>query len=391
MNVLYVDDEIIARKSMKVIIPWEEHGWTLMETAKDGIEALDFMRINRPDVVISDVKMPIMDGLQMAQIAMEYYPEMKFIFLSGYEDFAYAKEALRLNAVDYLVKPVSPEALIAVLEKTEKLYLRDERINRVVTESFPALRRSYVQSYMDKNFADADDDFFSSLELFLDNGYAATGFVEIDGELTPRIRGKLRTIPDMLALAHPGSFFMLMDTDQLFFIYTASGTATETEFAEKLQSLEDEMTILFQSVTSLKPVYYRGAAVKSLSDISISYRSAVSKRSSRLEDAMYRIRHYVDENYPDAGLSLTGIADRFGINHCYLTSLFKEKFGINLYDYLINVRMEKAGELLRETNLRSYEISDKVGYSNSQYFSLSFKKHFGCTATEYRLKYRKTE
>ena len=100
MNVLYVDDEIIARKSMKVIIPWEEHGWTLMETAKDGIEALDFMRINRPDVVISDVKMPIMDGLQMAQIAMEYYPEMKFIFLSGYEDFAYAKEALRLNAVD---------------------------------------------------------------------------------------------------------------------------------------------------------------------------------------------------------------------------------------------------------------------------------------------------
>lgn len=68
----------------------------------------------------------------------------------------------------------------------------------------------------------------------------------------------------------------------------------------------------------------------------------------------------------------------------YLTSLYKEQYGINLYDYLIQVRMEKAANLLKTTDLKSYEISEAIGYHNSQYFSASFKKFYGCTVKEYK-------
>ena len=101
-------------------------------------------------------------------------------------------------------------------------------------------------------------------------------------------------------------------------------------------------------------------------------------------DLLAKVKSYLNQNYFVEDLSLTQIAEYFHVNHCYLTSIFKEKYGINLYDYLIQTRMKKAGELVCSTSKKVYEIAEEVGYKNSRYFSVVFKKYFGCTVLEYR-------
>ena len=100
------------------------------------------------------------------------------------------------------------------------------------------------------------------------------------------------------------------------------------------------------------------------------------------------VLNYIEEHFGDEELTLVQIAEHFGINHCYLTSAFKKKFNINLYDYIIKVRMENAARLIKNTDLKNYEIAEATGYKNPQYFSLSFKKYYNCTVTQYRTAHR---
>ena len=121
-----------------------------------------------------------------------------------------------------------------------------------------------------------------------------------------------------------------------------------------------------------------------------SYQEALQERNSHISQLLLEIKRFIETNYSNPELSLNRIADHFNINNCYLTSVFKDTFGINLYDYIIQVRMEQAESLLRKTDLKSYQIAEQIGYNNAQYFSISFKKHFGDTATAYRNKHRIT-
>ena len=116
-KVLIVDDDRIIRRGLVTTIPWEEHGFKLVGEAADGERALELIDIALPQIVISDIRMPFMDGLAMAEQAKQKHPDIRFIFLTGYEDFNYAKQALKLGAVDYLLKPVDRDV---ILEKAKK-------------------------------------------------------------------------------------------------------------------------------------------------------------------------------------------------------------------------------------------------------------------------------
>ena len=122
-KILFVDDDAIARRNIRTKIDWKSYNWELIYTAKDAVDALDFMKQNQPDIILSDIKMPIMDGIQMAMVARNYYPDIKYIFISGYKEFEYAKQALKLNAVDYLNKPLETKQLVQVLREAERLSL----------------------------------------------------------------------------------------------------------------------------------------------------------------------------------------------------------------------------------------------------------------------------
>lgn len=104
-KIMFVDDDAIIRRNIANKIDWKGHGWELVYTARDPMEALDYLKNHEPDIILTDIKMPGITGIEMAAVAKDYYPNIKFIFISGYKDFEYAQQVLKLNAVDYLTKP----------------------------------------------------------------------------------------------------------------------------------------------------------------------------------------------------------------------------------------------------------------------------------------------
>lgn len=116
-SVLVVDDEIRQREAVIGNVEWQRAGFEVVGGAENGIEALDLLEKLEPDLVLTDIKMPLMTGLELAKRTREIRPATKFVILSGYDDFEYAQEAFKYNVIRYLLKPVSASELTEEFEK----------------------------------------------------------------------------------------------------------------------------------------------------------------------------------------------------------------------------------------------------------------------------------
>lgn len=134
IKVMLVDDEPFIRQGMRMIIDWESYGYEIAAEAENGMQALEMLDGEEIDLVFVDLKMPRMSGLELIKAAQEREMEIRFIVLTGYADFSYAREALRLAVEDYLLKPIQKEELIGILEKVkeEKEKNRDDNIELVL-------------------------------------------------------------------------------------------------------------------------------------------------------------------------------------------------------------------------------------------------------------------
>lgn len=154
-KLLVVDDEEEVREGMKDFIDWPGMGFELLGTAENGKEALARIASNRPDVVLCDINMPVMDGLQLAEEVGRLCPQIKIVFLTGYDEFEYAQQAIRLNAEDFLLKPVTPQDIEGLfLSLREKLERENEQqrdlmeLRRKLRESVPILRERYLHQWL---------------------------------------------------------------------------------------------------------------------------------------------------------------------------------------------------------------------------------------------------
>lgn len=387
LKILFVDDDAVARRNMAQRIDWNDLGWDLVYTARDGVDALEYMKENRPDIIISDIKMPIMDGIEMAKIARDYYPDLFFIFLSGYKEFEYAKQALALDAIDYLNKPIDNSQLLDVLRRAEKKCIRTREVNQILNEKYPLIRRQYISKLMYENFREADDAIFRAFDINITGGLGMVLFMDFGKDAPPdtaACQEYLQSLCNTLTRQYYGSLFICMDNLQLFIIYTMPDCKEKNRFLTSMEELKKYINSCLKRDLLLEGIFYQGSVMQELNDLYASCQAAMQSKNSETYTLLSKIRCYIEKNYQNPDLSLVMIARYFNVNHCYLTSLYKDQFGINLYDYLISVRMEKAGELLRTTDMKSYEVAEATGYRNSQYFSASFKKYYGCTVKEYK-------
>jgi len=145
-TMLIVDDEQASRQGISLYFPWSEHGIDIIGQAKDGLDAKKFISVRRPDIVLTDVKMPYMDGIELASYIRSEFHDIKIIFISGYDDLDYIKAAMKLDAKDYIIKPVDFSELSEVLKKVvdeldvERQYNHKmERINKKIDLSIPLL------------------------------------------------------------------------------------------------------------------------------------------------------------------------------------------------------------------------------------------------------------
>ena len=128
LRVLLVDDEIIIREGFKRLFDWQAHGCEVVGEADDGMDALTKIDVLRPDIVIMDINIPIMNGLKVIQLSRIRHPETAFVIVSGYDDFSYCREALRLQITDYILKPVNYEEFGTCIDNL-KISLFERRIS----------------------------------------------------------------------------------------------------------------------------------------------------------------------------------------------------------------------------------------------------------------------
>ena len=154
LKIFLAEDEVVVRETIKRMIPWEELGFELVGEAADGEMALPLLIRQQPDLLITDIKMPFMDGLTLARLAKKEIPGLKVVILSGYDDFNYAKQAIGIGVEDYLLKPITMNALIERLSEIRSRY-EHEKTQKEYYEKFQREMQAY-----EKN---SSRDFFEAL------------------------------------------------------------------------------------------------------------------------------------------------------------------------------------------------------------------------------------
>ena len=154
LKTFLVEDEVVIREMIKKMIPWKQYGFELAGEASDGEMALPLILKSKPDLLITDIKMPFMDGLTLCKLVKKELPDIKIVILSGYDDFNYAKQAISIGVEDYLLKPITKNAFIERLEEIHNRY-EHEKTQKEYYEKFKLEMQEYERN--------ASRDFFESL------------------------------------------------------------------------------------------------------------------------------------------------------------------------------------------------------------------------------------
>ena len=362
-SVLLVDDEEEVYSVIMKKLDWEAMGFRIAGYARNGVEALEMAEEIQPDVVMTDIKMPYMDGLTLSKKLKELYQKIKIIIFSGFDEFEYAKEAIKIGISDYLLKPVSSAGLIDALKKAAD-EIREER------EKSRLLERYFVSYEKYTEFLDKTD--YSGVDRKLINDFLKLGSVE---ECSPFVEEYFAAIGE-----HNYKSLLLRQYMTMDIFYCVQ------EFLKKLKAEPPEVP---ESVVDIKRVPKVIESVEMTKAYLIEEFTAALQARDRASNDRYGsvirdAKEYIRANFSQSDLSLNRIAVHIGVSPSYFSSIFKQETGQSFVEYLTQVRMERACELLKCTSYRTSEIGEQVGYNDSHYFSSAFKKAMGQSPKEYK-------
>ncbi|WP_217588088.1 response regulator [Lentibacillus saliphilus] len=189
MKLLIVEDERIVRKGILTSMNWEQYGIEDVAEAKNGKVALDIIRELKPDIVMTDIRMPVMDGLQLAENIHHDYPDMHIVILSGYEDFAYAQQAIKLGVSEYLIKPVGREELERVIlsikqtiDQKVALNNKQQQISQIYEANLNVISEQWLNAIIsqEKEFNETNKTYAAQIGLQFTGPYYQLLLIEID-------------------------------------------------------------------------------------------------------------------------------------------------------------------------------------------------------------------
>ena len=498
MNILIADDEKIEREGIRYLLSLEKGERRIFEAA-NGKQAMQILRTENIDMILTDIKMPVMDGLELARRAKELFPEIRIVIFSGYNDFTFAQEAIRYGVTDYILKPVDPDNFHEIIEKAEK-NMRE----RQAEENREIRRQNFLQQYFLQNYLysgkkeilekagefvdldkwngwhcailiETDTAFFDTAEenfpgelqkelrrvffylnlnerqslllfqdvycdyllvanhlyTFLKRNYMVRIYLSVsrkfDGcECLPEILGQLEQQMEekfyhpekhifsceeeelkMVAGEVQDSQLMQMisedisrkDTEQLWkhFECLKEKYSSNTQFSARyikfvfsnvIQELFQENQFadehrLEQEIDRLYSCGNIMDILKVTEDNIREYEKFLERSMSESRNEVAAVKNYIYQHYGE-DLNLEMLAEKVYLSSGYLSFIFKKETGMNLNRFIKVFRMEKAGEFLRDTNMKVAQISEKVGFANVSYFCRSFREYYGCSPESYR-------
>ena len=410
MKVFLVDDEIVVREGIRESFPWDDSPYTLVGEAPDGEMAIPMIRDTNPDIVITDIKMPFMDGIELCRLLRSQLPWIGIIVLSGYDEFEYARQCIQLGVREYLLKPINAEDLRQALDKVSGL-LKEERRTREHAESLRARTESDTRFLREKLLGslfseDAmEEDAVSALEQLRTMGYSvhAPFYVVIDAAFSSVDKGQ--PISEDLALSSSGSVFatksrtgsrilVLGDTvadaeERVYAAATSLAQELERAGCETIRigigDIVDKPGDIFKSFKAARHIRHILVEKNDTKTLIFGTREMGDTPTDKKSSAVIsEAKLYMSKNFTDSNLMLQDVAKAVNMSNSRFSTVFSQQNGQTFTEYLIYLRLKKAKELLRTTDKRSSQIAFDVGYNDAHYFSYIFKKNVGMTPSEYR-------
>jgi two-component system, response regulator YesN len=518
-KVFFVEDEIVTREGIRDNVDWKMNGFEFCGEAADGETALPILQSVKPDVLITDIKMPFMDGLQLSKIIRERMPQVKIVVLSGHDEFEYAQQAIELGVTEYLLKPVSVQNLNNTLQKIatqldrnkkeqenlknlhdqieenraalqERLLLKlvvgavssTEAIEKGQLLGMDLIARCYqtvilkiepgsraesfdyaeyqrlqqiaaglVQNNPDvfllkkdweelvlvmkgstPEYLEEERDFLleqirrgfdqANCQLVIGKGLCKTRIADIYQSFIEAVvciqvnedknKSSLNEVVDKTELLKVDKSAVenylrcgvQEDFDRFFdafllplgepalksyllknFIFVDVVLAT----AKLVHELGGEIDQVIPELNSIETILANIKTIEQLREQAYRILTSALKfrdmqTSSQYTRMIQQAREFIEHHYMEPNLSLVGVAAHMNLSPSHFSTVFSQETHQTFKDYLTEVRMRKAKELLRTTALRATDISCQVGYNDPHYFSFTFKKNTGFSPTEFR-------
>ena len=409
-KVFLVDDEIVIREGIRNSFPWNETGYTLVGEAPDGEVALPMIRDTKPDILITDIRMPFMDGLELCRVVRRQMPWIGIVILSGYDEFEYARQGIQLGVREYLLKPITAQELGQVLDRVRDA-MESERQDRERAED---LRRSmesgrlFVKEKLLGALYSEDADESDAANVVGQLGsmgidLTAARYTVIDAAFEPVQAGReaLTELAESsggiahVSASRAGCRVLVLgenDTDAEERAYAfASSSVTELErhgcarICLSIGETVDAPGRILESMKSARHIRHILVDRQGEEPLIVGVRDfSDAAEGGTAQIASARARLYMSQHYADSSLMLQDVARAACMSENRFSTVFARENGKTFTEYLTGLRLEKAKELLRTTDRRSAQIALDVGYNDAHYFSYLFKKNTGMTPGEYR-------
>ena len=401
LKVVFIDDDETSLFAWQKLIPWAECGYEDAKVFSSSTDAIEYIRNNPVDVIITDIYMPGLDGLEIVDICDREQPFIKVVLISAYRDFEYAQKALRhKNVVDYITKPLKYDSVVSVLKSISQ----DSGDNHT---EFSTSEDTYfrMQFFFDllcgnvENVADVEKS-FEKIGINIEPQKAMCTFCVFRIQQFPEFLKNISKYNSMqvynaMGNLHPFfkdnayfSFVVHSYTNVTWIVIENADTAGNTvnTFISDIANgfhIALGAQISIQSCKSYNSVLEL-VNVESVDD-ELKYAMDKDVNSDVIANAIAYMKKHLSEN-----IVLNDVAREVFMSPNYFSSYFKMKTGEKFIDYLTALRMEAAASILiKDQSLSVLDVCNMVGYSHLGYFYKKFKVHYGVTPMEYKEKNQK--
>ena len=362
-TLLIADDETDERTLIRFLLNEFKNTFHILE-AKNGREALLLLTDKHVDVLLSDIQMPFLNGIELVSQVKEKNPDIEVLFFSGYDDFSYVKAALSLKAVNYILKPVDPnefhKLLTEIVDRLNSRKIEFSKSEKYIEEHFHDI--AHNMPIKDSSPTSIDED----TNLLLHDIESSIRMKQA-AHLSEQVHTLLDKYTDVPKLSH--IYIRHVCTTLLKMLISALPVQTD----EDLQNAVKEIYSFRRFSDIIKMIeHYLDLVI-----------NIFEQEQNTSNYAIYQVEQYIRLHYHE-DITLNSLADLVYLNPNYLSNVFAQVTGCTLNRYIKQIRMEKAQELLLNTNMKVSDISQAVGYPNTSYFCKSFQKMFGATPERFR-------
>lgn len=358
-NVMLVDDMDISRRHIARMDLWNENTeFRIAAEAQNGQDALDILRSRHMDLLITDIKMPKIDGIELLKEVTADKLCPCVVLLSDYEDFVYAKQGIQYGAFDYLNKPVNQDEMAGMLNRVSNYLLQKRKESELIKNL-----KSGLEEKLENHLPVVE------LELLVEAfKVKSPDVMKIAGRLTDTIEAVFGDNMIMTGMILKRTIAEL--TRQLLIYYEWMGKFVDCQKYKRMdftgmgnageasESFQESIKGLFEKIAELE----------------------YGNNKEQIEN---KVSRYVLETVDDK-VSIEGISRSLYMNRKYLSEVFRQKTGELLIEYITRIKMKRASRLLEQGSLKTYEVALLMGFKDTEYFSRIFKKYMGMNPSEYR-------